>query len=103
MTDVRYTVIVRQEENFGDHGEFVMTSRDAIEGETVEDLILRAFPRLNNQWYQHNPSSQIIIQVTAESAAELNEAARLGVVAPRFDAQAEHAAGRRVEQSDLEG
>lgn len=76
MSDPTYTITAMTERNFGDHGAVMPTSFEPVEGETVQELILRVLPNLTKPYYSGNPQDQIILRVTSESVERLAEASK---------------------------
>lgn len=62
-TELNLSIATTCEVNLGDHGERHTTAHEYIKGETVEDLVLRVFDKLNSPWTQHNPTDKITLKV----------------------------------------
>lgn len=71
MSALTYTITAVVSTSFGDHGAMMPTSREPIEGETVEEMILRILPSLTQPYQRADPGDHIIIRVTQESIERL--------------------------------
>lgn len=84
MPDPTYTITAMTERNFGDHGAVMPTSFEPVEGETVQELILRVLPSLTRPYYTGSPQDHIILRVTSESVQRLAEKSRAGATEGPF-------------------
>jgi hypothetical protein len=60
---MQYAIETIESTNFGDHGERVRRSHAMVEGETVEQLIARVFPKIEQQYASHDYTDELIIRV----------------------------------------
>lgn len=63
LPERKLSILVTEERNFGDHGDRCVTAIDHIPGESVEDLVVRAFGRLTQTYSEHNFTDEITIRV----------------------------------------
>lgn len=67
---MKIQVIVREERNMGDHGEFVTIAHEVQSGETVEHFVARVLKlgEFQSRWTSTNYANWIELRVTEGSA-----------------------------------
>lgn len=73
MPDLNYTITAMTERNFGDHGDICPSAHEPIEGETVEQMILRVLPELTRVYGRARETDHIVLRVTKESIDRIRE------------------------------
>lgn len=64
--ELRLAISAVQSISYGDHGDRHPIAHEYVPGETVEDLIRRAFPKLAGKWQQHDPTDVVEIRVAVD-------------------------------------